>query len=300
MLEIILFILKTGGIILVSVLGILIVLIILALFFSVRYKGDFSASDAGESEEKKIDTRICMRVKYLFFTLWDTEKGKDKKSKKRERKGKRRKERRNSRAEDSSSGREEQNTDPMEEDVSGEPDKGKDTSSSDSGGRKESSGVEEGNGTADGKKAAKFGNSNILQTIRNFCDKLKGTKDKAEQAKELWVSDHMVKSRNLLGKELVYLLKHAKPRNLSGYLRFGFDDPSLTGYAMALYGILYPIWKPELSVEPDFEKQVLDCHILIKGKVRVWHLVRTALRLLLSRDVRRVIADVKKFNNTHS
>lgn len=270
MLEIILFILKIAGIILVSVLGILIVLIGLALLFSVRYKGDFSVSDGGEGEEKKIETRICMRVKYLFFTLWDTEKGKDKKSKKRERKGKQRKERRNGRTENSSSGREEQNGGPME-DVSGEPDERKDTSSSDSG------------------------KGNILQTIRNFCDKLKRTKDKAEQAEELWVSDHMVKSRALLGKELVYLLKHAKPKKLSGYLRFGFEDPSITGYVMALYGILYPIWNPKLSMEPDFERQVLDCHVLINGKVRVWHLVRVALRLFLSRDVRRVIADVKKF-----
>lgn len=271
MLEIILFILKIAGIILVSVLGILIVLIGLALHFSVRYKGDFSASDAGEGEEKKIDARICMRVKYLFFTLWDTEKGKDKKSKKRERKGKQRKEGRNGRVKNSDSGREEQSADLTEEDVSGEPDERKDTSISDSG---------------EGK---------ILQTIRNFCDKLKRTKDKAAQAEELWVSDHMVKSRALLGKELVYLLKHAKPKKLSGYLRFGFDDPSLTGYAMALYGILYPIWNPKLSMEPDFEKQVLDCHVLIRGKVRVWHLVRAALRLFLSRDVRRVIKDVKKF-----
>jgi len=83
-------------------------------------------------------------------------------------------------------------------------------------------------------------------------------------------------------------------KNLSVYLRFGFDDPSTTGYAMALYGILYPIWSPKLSVEPDFERQILDCHILIKGKIRVWHFMRVVLRMVLSGDVRRVIKEVKK------
>ena len=111
--------------------------------------------------------------------------------------------------------------------------------------------------------------SRILQTIRNFCDKLRGIKEKLEKIEALWISDHMVSSRSLLGKQLLYLIRHTEPKNLSGYLRFGFDDPSTTGYAMALYGILYPIWSPKLSVEPDFERQILDCHILIKGKIRV-------------------------------
>lgn len=136
--------------------------------------------------------------------------------------------------------------------------------------------------------------SRILQTIRNFCDKLRGIKEKAEKIEALWISDHMVSSRSLLGKQLLYLIRHTKPKNLSGYLRFGFDDPSTTGYAMALYGILYPIWSPKLSVEPDFERQILDCHILIKGKIRVWHFVRVVLRMVLSGDVRRVIKEVKK------
>lgn len=143
------------------------------------------------------------------------------------------------------------------------------------------------------KKSIKSIFSNILQTIRNFCDKLRGIKEKAGRLEELWASDHMVRSRGLLGRQLGYLLRHTKPKELSGYIRFGFEDPSATGYAMAAYGILYPIWSPKLSVEPDFERQVLECHILIKGRIRVWHFVRAALRMILSKDVRRVIRDVK-------
>lgn len=137
--------------------------------------------------------------------------------------------------------------------------------------------------------------SRILQTVRNFCDKLRGIKEKVERAETLLASDHMVNSRNLLGRQLVYLIRHTKPKRLSGYLRFGFADPAVTGYAMAVYGILLPIWSPKLSVEPDFEKQLLDCHILLKGKIRVWHFVRVALRMFFSGDVRRVIKDIRKF-----
>lgn len=292
MLEIVFLILKIAGIIFVSVLGILIVVVCFALFVPVRYRGDFSAADTDVSEKKTVSAKFRatwllylvrvyisyeetarVRVKLLFFTLMDTAKEKKAKRRKKER---------------------EKKEDREEEDAESTPEE------------KRENGAEQQEPEDDGtdekerrpkkeKKNIKTIISNILQTIRDFCDKLKGIKEKAEKIEELWISDHMVKSRSLLGKQLAYLLKHTKPGKLEGYIRFGFDDPSTTGYAMAVYGILYPIWSPKLDLYPDFEKQVLDCHIVIKGKIRVWHFVRAALRLILSKDVRRVIKDIRKF-----
>lgn len=305
MLEIVLFILKTAGIILVSVLGILIVLTGVVLFVPVRYRGDISVFDAEDDGKKVIsvrlgitwflrlvrvhascEERIRVQMKALFFTLMDTDK---EQSKNRGRKEKRKKDRGKDGAE-----RKEQSVSTAGEAVAGKADERKEIPCGDDG-REEAAEAEGEKSEAGGKKSMDSRISNILQTIRNFCDKLKGIKKKAEKIEGLWVSEHAVNSRNLLGKQLLYLLKHTKPKKLSGYLRFGFDDPSLTGYAMAVYGLLYPVWNPKLNLEPDFEKQVLDCHLLMKGKIRVWHLVRAALRMLLSRDVRRVIKDVREF-----
>lgn len=305
MLEIVLFILKTAGIILVSVLGILIVLTGAVLLVPVRYRGDISVFDTQDDGKKVISVRLRItwflrlvrvhasyeeklrvQMKALFFTLMDTDK---EQSKNREIKEKRKKDRGKDGAE-----RKEQSVSAAGEAAAGEADERKEMPCGD-GGREEAAETEGEKSETGPQKSRESRISNILQTIRDFCDKLKGIKKKAEKIEGLWVSEHAVNSRNLLGKQLLYLLKHTKPKKLSGYLRFGFDDPSLTGYAMAVYGLLYPIWNPKLSLEPDFEKQVLDCHILIKGKIRVWHLVRAALRMLLSKDVRRVIKDVREF-----
>lgn len=316
MLEVVLLILKIAGIIFASILGILIVLICVILFVPVRYRGDFSVSDAEEGEKRKVgadfratwllrlvrvyatcEESVRVRVKLLFFTLMDTAK---------EKRGRKKKQ---PKAEEAS-GREADAGKETAERSAGQPGTEKEAESgeeksvdAESGEEKSvdvESGEEEKQSERPGgrkrkreKKSIKSVFSNILQTIRNFCDKLKGIKEKAERIEELWISDHMVNSRSLLGKQLKYLLRHTKPKKLSGYIRFGFEDPSTTGYAMAVYGILYPIWSPKLSVEPDFERQVLACHILIKGKIRVWHFVRPALRMLFSRDVRRVIREVK-------
>lgn len=314
MLEIVLLILKIAGIIFVSVLGILIVVVCLALFVPARYRGEFSVSDGGEDGKKAVSAKLRatwllhlvrvsvsyeetarVRVKVLFFTLMDT--AKEKKKKRRKRKREEEKDglggaenapgdRKDDAAESGDSGQEIQSVQEMPNGEVSEK-KPPEREKAVSGGQKKKEPGQE-------KKGIKAIISKILQTIRDFCDKLRGMKEKAEKIEELWLSDHMAGSRSLFGRQLRYLLRHTKPKKLAGYIRFGFDDPSTTGYAMAVYGILYPIWSPKLSVEPDFERQVLDCHILIKGKIRVWHFVRAALRMLLSGDVRRVIKDVRK------
>lgn len=287
MLEIVLLILKTAGIILVAVLGILITMLCFVLFVPVRYRGDFSVSDMEEDGKKAISVKLravwflrlvrvyitCeekfrVKVKVLFFTLMDTAK---EKSKGRRRRGKRDGE--NHGEEDNDLERKEQTGGPEEEEAV--------------------AATEEKESETDRKRGTEARISNILQTIRNFCDKLKGIRKKAERVETLWESEQAVNSRSLVGRQLLYLLRHTRPKKLSGYLQFGFDDPSTTGYAMAVYGILYPVWSPELSLEPDFEKQVLRCHILVKGRIRAWHPAKAASAVFFSKDVRRVIKDIR-------
>lgn len=325
MLEIVLLVLKITGMILAAILGILIIALFCVLFVPIKYKGDFSVSDAEDGEKKEVAAMLYaswmlwlvrayasyedafrVRVKILFFTLVDTAREK-KVSKNREKpkKDKRKVEKTAANQEKEAEKTvtdKEKNTESATERTN-EKEKAK---SIRAGTKKETvheaskekkqeeaqnEKMREATGEKKGKKKQIY---NILQTIRNFCDKLKKIKEKAEKIEELWHSGHMERSRTLFGKELVYLLKHTKPRKLKGYLHFGLKDPSITGYAMAGYGILYPIWTPKLSVEPDFEKEVLDCRIKMKGKIRGCHFVKSGLVLFFSKDVRRVITDVKK------
>ncbi len=323
MLEIVLFILKIIGIILAVLLGILIVAVCALLFIPVRYWGEFSVADAEASEKKKAaaDIRVTwlfhfvrvlisykdtarVRVKVLFFTLLDT--AKEKKAGKKKQKGTSLKTTENAKTditEKEKTENKETGKTESEKAESKEADKaGKENTENEGTDKTERRDTENPEDTEKGKETddarrkkpgLKERISNILYTIRNFCDKLREIKEKKDKVTELWMSEHMVKSRSLLGRELLYLLKHTKPRHLEGVLAFGFADPSTTGYAMALYGILYPVWNPKLIVEPDFEKEKLNCQIKLKGKIRAFHFLKTALRLLLSKDVRKVIRDCK-------
>lgn len=271
---------------------------------------------------------VRVRIKLLFFTLMDTAREKkEQKEKKKPEKGRKERGKKKKRTEREEAVQENESSEKAEKQVGHECDENSEKPIEDAGGEKtaedesdkkaeertgditQDSAAEEepprkrgGSRSKRSKKkpSSKEKNgikkriSDILQTIRDFCDKLRGIKEKAERAKELWNSAHMPSSKNLLWKQFLYLLKHTKPKKLEGYLRFGFDDPSATGYAMAVYGISCSIWKPRLSVEPDFEKQVLACHVRIKGKIRAWHFLKAALVLFFSKDIRRTIKDIKE------
>lgn len=95
--------------------------------------------------------------------------------------------------------------------------------------------------------------------------------------------------------ELKRLLSVLWPGKITGNVRFGFDDPYLTGKTLAVLGILYPCWAKKLSVTPEFEKKVLEGDIFIKGKIRAGSFVRVGIALLLNKQVRRTIRDIRKF-----
>ncbi len=310
--EIALLSLKITGMILGAVLGILIAVTALVLYAPIRYRGEGFAFDRERNGEKEFGAELFaswllrlvrvyisaekafrVRVKVLFFTLYDTG-GEDKPQReKKEKHKKHKKDKKKKSAESSVETKAEQIKTAVPE-VSAEVPEIKE-----SGGwaeRKEQPDKQE-----ESKKEPDFEDEyppkkqkkEKKQTIQNFCGKLKGIKEKIAKLKELWEADYVVRARGITGRQLKYLLKHTKPRKLEGYLRFGFDDPSVTGYTMAAYGILYPFWNPKLSVEPDFEKQLLDCRVHIKGKVRVWHLLRVTSALFFSQDVRRAIKDIR-------
>jgi len=127
----------------------------------------------------------------------------------------------------------------------------------------------------------------------DFCDKLKKIKEKKDAIINLWNDEQTIQCKNLAVQEFLYILKHMKPDKIKGYLHFGFEDPALTGYGMALYGMMIPVWGDFLHVEPEFDKQVLQGNIWIKGKLRTVHFIKSGLKLFLSKDIRKLITQVK-------
>lgn len=135
----------------------------------------------------------------------------------------------------------------------------------------------------------------IKTSIQNICDKVKDLLQKKEKITEFLTEESHVRAFKKVKKALFVLLKRLKPDKLTMKLHFGFEDPSTTGKVLAGLSILYPFLGDTTEIIPDFQQQVLDGKANLKGKLRISHFVWLALKLFLSKDVRKSYKDIRNF-----
>ena len=142
----------------------------------------------------------------------------------------------------------------------------------------------------------------IISTKKAFCDKIKALSGKIKELtgkKEKVMSflqneDHKkawVKAK----KELWKLLKRLWPKCLKADIRYGFEDPSITGKILAGFSMIYPFVGENVHVYPDFEQSVIEGKLYIKGKIRVVTFIRTAWNLFWCKAVRKTYHDIREF-----
>ena len=93
---------------------------------------------------------------------------------------------------------------------------------------------------------------------------------------------------------MIALLKCIKPRKLEGNLIVGTNDPATTGQIMAVYGILYPLIGNNITVTPDFDQQIVEGNLLIKGRITAFKILKIAWIIYFNKDIRRIVKLFKR------
>lgn len=134
----------------------------------------------------------------------------------------------------------------------------------------------------------------IKYTFDQICDNIKAltaTKDRLEA----FITDdvHQAALSRAI-KELKRLLRFLKPKRFYMDAHIGFKDPSVTGKLLAALSILYPfVGKNHLCVEPEFEDEVYEGRIDIRGHVRVIYLVIIGWNLIWDKNIRMTYKHIK-------
>ena len=135
----------------------------------------------------------------------------------------------------------------------------------------------------------------IKCTYHKFCDKINEITEKKDKMSD-FLTDETHKNAFLkLKNEAFHLLKKLKPKKIQGEITFGFEDPSLTGRLLALISMIYPWIGEHTDITPDFEHRTLSGDLSIRGRLYVITPVVTAIRLILSKAVRRSFKDIRNF-----
>lgn len=94
-------------------------------------------------------------------------------------------------------------------------------------------------------------------------------------------------------KEVLYFLKKAAPKKVTGTVRFGFNDPALTGETLGILGMIYGKPPKDLSIQPDFEQEILQGDVRMKGSFQAVTAAGIALRLFRDQNLRKTIRHFK-------
>lgn len=135
----------------------------------------------------------------------------------------------------------------------------------------------------------------IKYTITGICGKIEVFIEKKDHLTEFLAQEEHKAAFSIGLRELQRLMLTLKPKELHGTLHFGFSDPYLTGNTLAFLSMLYPFIGDSVEIIPEFETCVLEGEVFMKGKLRVGTFVRTAVRLLRSRELRMTVRDIKTF-----
>lgn len=136
--------------------------------------------------------------------------------------------------------------------------------------------------------------SNIQYTIRRLCDKIKDILHNIQYYKEVFESDVFQQSFALCRGELGYALRHLKPTKLKADWIIGTGDPVLNSDILAVYGVCYPLVGQNVRIVADYDAKHIEGTALIKGRIRLFALVRVAWRIYFNKNIRTLIRLLKK------
>ena len=87
-------------------------------------------------------------------------------------------------------------------------------------------------------------------------------------------------------KHVTGLIRHILPNKLSGYLLYGFDDPSVTGTVTGAAASFYPLYAKSLRLYPDFMHKILEGEISGSGRIRFGYVTYAIVRLMMIKEIR--------------
>ena len=136
--------------------------------------------------------------------------------------------------------------------------------------------------------------SSIGHTWQNLSKRKEHLQSTVEKYHSFWNRTCTQAAKDHILKEVKYLLRHILPRKLEGILTFGFEDPATTGQVLGILCVLAVFTGNHLEVNGNFEGKMLEGDVSIKGHVRLCHMAKSAISLLIDKNIRKTIKEFRR------
>lgn len=135
---------------------------------------------------------------------------------------------------------------------------------------------------------------NIKYTIEKIYDKIKNICNNIKYYYELFQSKKAKNAYGLCKKQIKELWKNIRPKKYQLFLHIGNEDPAFTGQIMAVYGMLYPFYTNHVTILPDFEENIIEGKVYVKGRITVFIVIKVMWCIYFDKNLRRFLSLLKK------
>lgn len=133
----------------------------------------------------------------------------------------------------------------------------------------------------------------MSDAFKRLCDRLETINQKKDKLMDILFSEENKKTFVLLKRSIFKLIRHILPRRIEGWIHFGTDNPEKTGRMLGWLAVFYPLYAERLKIAPDFEKEIFETKFLAVGKIQAFTFVSTGIKIMLNKDLRRIISEFK-------
>lgn len=130
--------------------------------------------------------------------------------------------------------------------------------------------------------------------MKSIYGKIKNVYKKAASIKEFLGLEKTKAAISFLKEQAGAILRHIKPRKITGNLKFGTGNPASTGEILGIIYIFYKGVNEKFTIEPDFDNKVLEGEIHLKGRITVFTMLIIAIKLYRNKNLRDTINNGKK------
>lgn len=124
-------------------------------------------------------------------------------------------------------------------------------------------------------------------------DKLKKINNKKDALLKVYHSRRFELAKRDIIDYVKEILAIIKPDELEGFVHFGLDNPADTGQVLGIISMALPLYDGFLTVEPDFEKACLEGNLKGNGKIRLYSILKLALKVIFNKNLIKVTKKVQ-------
>ncbi len=135
----------------------------------------------------------------------------------------------------------------------------------------------------------------IRQKGEDLAAKVEDLQSKAEKVLDFVQDNTTQEEFALILKRLGKALKHYIPKKFEGYTRVGLSDPATTGkILMYWYAFAYPRISDSFRLIGEFDEEVIEGDVHVKGHLRLSHIVWFGIKMLIDRRFWKLLKKGKK------